>query len=141
LRDLNVDADKIPGSGAAGGFGAGLIAFCDATIVPGIDYILELLRFDEMLDQCDAVVTAEGSLDEQTGLGKGIAGVALRARKWKVPVHVFAGRVKGDARNLSHQLGVESINEISPSTIDDREGMRRAAELLSAAVKKAVAGW
>ena len=73
-QQLKVDVARISGSGAAGGLGGGLIAFCNARIVSGIDFILDLIKFDYSLRDCDLVLTAEGSLDAQTVRGKGIAG-------------------------------------------------------------------
>ncbi|HTP12645.1 MAG TPA: glycerate kinase, partial [Bacteroidota bacterium] len=141
LRDVGFDTKQVSGSGAAGGLGAGLSAFCRATIVSGSGYILDLLRFDELLEECDVVVTAEGRLDEQTGLGKGVAGITARARDWKKPVHVFAGRVTGNPLNIARELGVAAIHQISPPSMDDTEAMKRADELLGLAVRHAASTW
>ncbi len=141
LRDVNVDTKLISGSGAAGGLGAGLAAFCNATIVSGVGYILDLLRFERLLDECDAVVTAEGKLDDQTVMGKGIEGIAALARTAGKPVHILAGRVVGDARALASQLGVASIHEIAPASMNEREAMQEAERLLGSSVRTAAAGW
>ncbi len=140
-RDVRVDTKQISGSGAAGGLGAGLSAFCNATIVSGTGYILDLLRLDDLLDECDLVVTAEGRLDDQTGLGKGVAGLAARARNWKKPVHVFAGRVTGNLQNIARQLGVSGVHQISPETMNDAEAMRSAEQLLGLAVRQSSVTW
>lgn len=133
-NQLHVDVKKIP-CGAAGGLAAGLIAFCNARIVLGSDYILNILRFDEMLAQCDAVITAEGRVDEQTAQGKGIAAIAARANRLHKPVHVFAGRIEGDSESLIRQLGVHSIHQISPESLTQGEAMRRVEEFLSIGVR------
>jgi glycerate kinase len=81
-----------PGAGAAGGVGFGAIAFLGAEIKPGIDYLLDLLRFDEHLEGAVLVITGEGSLDEQSLRGKAPVGVATAAAKRDVPVIAVCGR-------------------------------------------------
>ena len=134
-QTIHRDVSSIPGSGAAGGLGAGLIAFCDAKLVSGIDIVLDTVRFDDLLKECDAVLTAEGALDSQTVKGKAIDGIARRAAKQRKPVHVFAGKVRGDASLLRAQLGITSLHEISPKKKDLQEAMKNASSFLSAAVK------
>ena len=130
------DVAEIPGSGAAGGLGAGLIAFLGAKIVPGTDYILDLVRFDELLVDCDMVLTAEGSIDEQSFLGKGISGIARRAKRLNKPVHAFAGRVRGNPTDLCRQLNIDSIHQITPAGVSEREAVDRVRELLSSSVRQ-----
>src|SRR4029453_9213449 len=77
--DLELDLASVPGAGAAGGLGAGAIAFLGATLRPGIELILDLLRFDRAVASADLVVTGEGALDHQTLRGKAPAGVARAA--------------------------------------------------------------
>jgi glycerate kinase len=134
-RDLHRDVSKIPGSGAAGGLGAGLMAFCDARIVSGIDFVLDTVRFDSLLQQCDCVITAEGMIDSQTLRGKGIEGVARRARKFNKPIHAFFGRIRGDPTALQKELGLASLNQISPDALPAHEAMRSAEMFLSNAVR------
>ncbi len=140
-QELRPDIDAVPGGGAAGGLAAGLIAFCHARPVSGSEYILDAIGFDNLLAHCDAVVTAEGRVDHQTAQGKGIAGIARRANRLQKPVYVFAGRIQGDNDLLAHELGVRSIRQISPDTIDDKEAIQRVQELLAASVESAAATW
>jgi glycerate kinase len=135
-RDLRRNVSEIPGSGAAGGLGAGLIAFCDATVESGIDYVLDLVRFDELAHECDCVITAEGMIDSQTLRGKGIEGVVRRARQFNKPVHAFAGRIGGNAALLRPQLGLESLHEISPEGIPLVDSMKNAGNFLSSKIKE-----
>jgi glycerate kinase len=130
-QQVHRDVSGIPGSGAAGGLGAGLIAFFGAKIVSGIDYILDVIRFDELLRDCDMVLTAEGSIDEQSLLGKGVAGLARRAKTLNKPVHAFAGRTIGDSEDLCTRLNLASIHGITPPFIDEKEAFSRVRELLS----------
>ena len=134
-REMNRTIATTPGSGAAGGLGAGLMAFCNATIVSGIDYVLDSVRFDTMLQQCDYVITAEGMIDSQTLRGKGIEGVARRARKFKKPVHAFVGRVHGNAVELQKKLELASLNQISPATMSTEDAMKNAESLLGVGVR------
>ncbi len=133
-RDLNSNCSDAPGSGAAGGLAYGLMTFCNAGVVSGIDHILDTIGFDDTLAACDCVITTEGMLDEQTLFGKGIAGIALRAKKFGKPVHAFAGRVNGDADRLKSLLGLASLTQISPEELDTQQAMRDASWLLADAV-------
>jgi len=134
-RDLHRDVSHTPGSGAAGGLGAGLIAFCNARILSGIDFVLDTVRFDSLLQQCDCVITAEGMIDSQTLRGKGIEGVARRARKFKKPVHAFVGRIHGDAMVLQKKLGLATLHQISPDEMPFEDAMRRAGSFLAVSVR------
>jgi glycerate kinase len=125
---------NIPGSGAAGGLGFGLMAFCNAEVVSGIDFILDTIRFDEKLASCDCVITTEGMLDEQTLYGKGIAGIAMRAQRFNKPVHAFVGRIQGNSEELKAQLGLVSLTQISPEELSSQEAIRDASWLLADAV-------
>jgi glycerate 2-kinase len=135
------DIASLSGSGAAGGLGFGLVAFCGATIVSGIDRILDLVQFDELLCNCDMVLTAEGTIDEQTSYGKGIAGVARHAATMNKPVHAFAGRVKGDPSALCRQLNINSIHQITPQFVTEKEAFSRAKDMLGLKIQEFVAGF
>ncbi len=80
-RDLGKNVRSIPGAGAAGGLGAGCLAFLNAELKPGIELVLDTVGFDRMLSKARLVVTGEGCLDRQTLMGKAPAGVAKRAKK------------------------------------------------------------
>ncbi|GAB4171360.1 MAG: glycerate kinase [Geothermobacteraceae bacterium] len=80
-----------PGAGAAGGLAVSLLAFCDATLEPGIDLVLSALDFDRHLAEADLVITGEGRFDAQSAHGKAVMGVAARAARHRVPVVVLAG--------------------------------------------------
>lgn len=123
-----------PGSGAGGGLGFGLLAFCNAEKVSGITYILDAVSFDEKLQLCDYVLTCEGTIDSQTAMGKGIAGISERAKKFNKPLHVFAGRIEGDAKQLRQQLHLASLTQISPQDISTEQAMKDASWLLADAI-------
>jgi glycerate kinase len=91
-RDLGVDVERTPGAGAAGGLGAGLIAFLDATLRPGIEVVMEATKFEERLTGAGLAITGEGKLDEQSMRGKTPAGVIRAAGRTGVPVIVVCGQ-------------------------------------------------
>jgi glycerate kinase len=82
-----------PGAGAAGGLGFGLMAFCGASLRPGVDLALDALGADGLFRDASLVITAEGRVDEQTLAGKLPVGVARRARRHGVPVVAVGGAV------------------------------------------------
>ena len=90
-RDLGIDILDMSGSGAAGGLGGGLVAFCKGKIASGIKTILDLIDFDNVISTADLVVSGEGKLDRQTYDGKVIDGVAKRCLKMNIPLDVIVG--------------------------------------------------
>ncbi len=91
-RSLGVDVATLPGAGAAGGLGAGLVAFLGASIASGFDVVAEATRLEERMQRCDAVVTGEGGFDSQSSLGKVTGRVTAMADALGKPWSVFAGR-------------------------------------------------
>ena len=81
----------MPGSGAAGGLGGGLVAFCNAKIASGINTILDLIDFDNVISSADLVISGEGKLDRQTYDGKVIDGIAKRCMKMNKPLDIIVG--------------------------------------------------
>jgi glycerate kinase len=90
---LNISMATMTHGGAAGGVAAGLATFLGADLVSGIEYFLDVVHFDDALQEADIVITAEGSLDSQTLEGKGPYGVARRSKNKKVPVIGLSGQV------------------------------------------------
>jgi len=107
-RDLKKKVADIPGAGAAGGAGAGLIAFLDARLVPGAALVIDASGFDDELPGARLVITGEGRVDAQTAYGKAPGEVAKRARAAGVPVLLLAGS-KGSGWESLSSLGVDSI--------------------------------
>lgn len=104
---LNKDMATVTYGGAAGGASAGVWAYLNAKLVNGIDYFLDMTRFDQSLAHSQLVITGEGSIDEQTLQGKGPYGVAIRARKAKVPVIGLAGKIPLEpSKKLSEYFNV-----------------------------------
>ncbi len=91
--ELGVDFRHVPGAGAAGGLGFGLLTFCGATLRSGFEVVVEATGLREAVAEADLILTGEGCLDSQTLAGKGPAGVAALARSLGKPVVAFGGRV------------------------------------------------
>ena len=93
-RDLGEDVERLPGAGAAGGLGAGLVAFTGARLRPGAEMVMEALSLDDRIRGADLVITGEGRLDSQTArFGKGPAAVARHARNAAIPVVGLGGSI------------------------------------------------
>ena len=90
---FGVNAQNIPGAGAAGGMGAGAVVFLNAGLTSGVELIMEMADFEEALGQADWVITGEGQLDSQTLSGKTINGVIKSAKAKDIPVAAFCGSV------------------------------------------------
>lgn len=119
------------GAGAAGGLGAGLIAFCGAEMGSGFDLISKLTRLEDRIKQAAVVFTAEGRIDSQTASGKTISGLAQLAKKYEVPVIALAGMVEDDLTALYEQ-GVTAVFAIADRPMSLKESKVRAGELLAA---------
>jgi glycerate kinase len=91
-RDLGVDVRDVPGAGAAGGLGGGLIAFLGAELRPGVEVVMEAVGLAGRLSGVDVVLTGEGKLDAQSLHGKAPAGVLRRARETGAKVVILCGR-------------------------------------------------
>lgn len=103
---------QVPGAGAAGAMGAGMLAFLGAELKPGIDTVLKMLEFDEKLEGADLVITGEGKIDGQSLRGKVVYGVAKRAKIKNVPVIALVGDVADDAYGI-YEEGVSAIFSIN----------------------------
>lgn len=118
-----------PGAGAAGGIGYGALVALNATFRPGVEVLLEVLRFDAALQRADLVVTGEGSLDDQTLHGKAPAGVAAAARAVGKPVVAVCGQRAVDRRTLAG-AGISATYALTDVEADPRRCMDQAGPLL-----------
>ena len=125
LRDTGFDVSSLPGGGAAGGMGAGCVAFFNAVIRSGIDTVLETLDFERRAADADLIFTGEGKLDAQTMGGKVVSGVL--ARRGNTPVIAVVGGYEGDERLLFEKglTAVFSINTL-PQTLAEGAGTHAA---------------
>lgn len=112
-KDLKIDVENVAGAGAAGGLGAGLMAFLSAELRRGIDIVIEYSKLEEKLNGATLVITGEGSIDGQTRFGKTPYGVAQAAKKQNIPVIALAGNV-GEDIDILYDYGFDSIFSILP---------------------------
>lgn len=126
-RDLGVNPAEIPGSGAAGGLGFGLMAFCGAKITSGFDLIAELIDLECRIQAADLVITGEGRIDAQTLHGKGPMGVARIARAFGKPVAAIAGLIESRDSLTPH---FDHLIQVKPESMTVSEAIRNARELL-----------
>lgn len=108
---LEEDISEIPGTGAAGGLGFGMMAFCKGKALSGIEEILNIVNIDKHLKDADFVFTGEGRIDGQTKHGKVPLGIAKRAAKYKVPVIAIVGSI-GEGYEENYDLGIDLILDI-----------------------------
>jgi glycerate kinase len=118
-RDLDKDVANVPGSGAAGGLGAGLMAFLDATLHRGVDLVIEAVGLADKVKSADLVITGEGSVDGQTVYGKTPVGVARVAKSFNKPVVAVAGTIGAGAEAV-YGHGVDVVVGIleGPTSLD-----------------------
>lgn len=128
-RDLGIDISDVPGSGAAGGTGAALMAFLKADLVHGIEMILKTIEIEKYIEKADLVLTGEGKIDEQTLNGKTIMGITSMAKKHNVPVIVLSGKV-GDKIERIYEMGVCGIYSIVNKPMKLSEAISGAATLI-----------
>jgi len=100
FRDLGLDVRDLPGGGAAGGLGAGLVAFLGAHLRPGVELVMNAVDLGRRMEGADLVVTGEGTLDEQSLHGKVPVGVIEAARGRGVPAIVLCGRAEVRPRDV-----------------------------------------
>jgi len=136
-KDLGIDVRDLPGAGAAGGLGAGLVAFLNARLVPGIEIISDAVGFIEHLKGAALVFTGEGRLDTQTMFGKTVAGVTKHAKILGVPVVVIAGELHGDLKEL-YRHGIDAALSIAPGPISREESEADAARLITDTTERAL---
>lgn len=127
--------DDVPGLGAAGGLGAALYVFTNSVMKSGIDVLLDLNGFDEMLDDTDLVVTGEGKTDYQSACGKVVYGIAKRCKEKDIPLFVISGSLSGDLEAL-YDAGVTSMEASVCNIMDIEDAMKNADKYLyNAAVR------
>jgi len=135
-RDLGKRVADVPGAGAAGGAGAGLLAFLDASLVPGAPLVVTASGFDEKLPGADLVITGEGRVDSQTAYGKGPGEVAKRAQGARIPVLLIAGS-KAPGWEVLSDLGVTAVVTLDQEGDNLQQLMGDAGEMLTRATARA----
>ncbi len=131
-HDLGTDITALPGGGAAGGFGAGLVAFLNAMLVPGASTLIALLGYDRQIPTVDLVITGEGKLDAQTVGGKAVQTIAQIASASGIPVIALAGTLDADIAALQ-RMGIQSAWSIVPGPCSLEQALSHSKAWLAAA--------
>jgi glycerate kinase len=137
-RDLGVEVETVAGAGAAGGLGAGLLAFCRAQLRRGVELVIHAVHLPERVQKADLVITGEGCLDFQTGFGKVPHGVAQVAKRYGKPVIALAGQL-GEGAERCRQWGIDACFSILSKPMSEGEAMANAIPLLRRAAEEV--GW
>jgi glycerate kinase len=135
-RDTGVAILQVPGAGAAGGLGGGLMALLGARLVPGVDLVMNTIGLKEQFRGCDWVITGEGRMDGQTLHGKAPAGVAKTARALGIPVMALCGAVGPGIESL-RRLGIRSIHPCVTEPMTEEQLRRGAATRLKRCARDA----
>lgn len=113
---------EYPGAGAAGGMGFAFLTFCNATLEPGVQIVLEETGLRQYIQDADLVITGEGRLDGQTVMGKAPMGVAGMAKEYGKPVLAFSGCVTRDATACNAE-GIDAFFPILRNVVSLKEAM------------------
>ncbi len=139
-RDLGVSIRDLPGAGAAGGLGGGLVAFVDGRLVPGVALVIETVQLADRLQDADLCLTGEGAIDASSAFGKTAVGVARLARSLGCPTLALAGTIGPGAPDVIAE-GINAFFSLcnAPMSLDSALG--RADDLLARAAEQAVRGF
>jgi len=124
----------LPGAGAAGGLGAGLVAYLGGRLAPGVELVAKACGLAQRMAGADLVITGEGRLDAQTAGGKTPVGVARIAKQQGIPVVALAGAL-GDGYEALYEMGIDAMASVSPGPMALSEAMARAPQLLADAAE------
>ncbi|MGI6143137.1 MAG: glycerate kinase [bacterium] len=131
LRDLGIAVQDIPGAGAAGGLGAGLLAFLKGRLAPGVELVLSAVKLEERIQRgADLIITGEGAINGQTVYGKAPIGVARLAKKYQLPVIAITGSIEPGAEAVLAE-GIDAVAAITPGPISLAKAMERAGALVT----------
>lgn len=131
-RYTKVDIDSFAGGGAAGGIGAVLIGILNAKMTPGIELLLSYSDMEEMVQDCDLVITGEGQSDKQTMFGKVPVGILAVANRYQKPTICISGALGIGYMDL-FDLGFVGIYSISDRAMTFQQALENAPEKLTAA--------
>lgn len=135
------DFEALKGGGAAGGFGAGVVALLNGQLRGGTDYILDLLAFENQLEDVAFIVTGEGYLDAQSLFGKTVVGISRRAKAKHVPVVALVGAYDVTLAHAYEEAGISAVFSLSVAPQSIAEAMINAESQLSAVARQVIALW
>lgn len=136
-KDLRKDVMKLKGAGAAGGLGAGLVAFTGAKLKSGVDIVVEATGLAKHLEGADLCITGEGRVDFQTAFGKTPSGVAKAARKQKVQTVAIGGGITDDARGV-FEHGIDGLASACARDMSLEEAMSNSRLHLANAAERVI---
>ncbi|MDF2628022.1 MAG: Glycerate kinase [Symbiobacteriaceae bacterium] len=136
-RDLGQDVEQVPGAGAAGGLGAGLMAFLGATLRRGVEIVVDAVGLTGRCEGSAMVLTGEGGTDFQTVRGKTPMGVARAAKVHGVPVICISGGL-GRSYQEIYEVGIDAACSIVPGPMPLAEALERGPELVEDATERAL---
>ncbi|GBF12147.1 glycerate kinase [Tepidibacillus sp. HK-1] len=139
-KDLKKNVIDIPGAGAAGGLGAGLLAFLSAELKRGVDIVIAATELEKHMNKADLVITGEGKIDNQTIHGKTPIGVAKTAKKLNIPVIGIAGSVSTDS-HIVHQHGIDALFSVVPGVISLHDAFEGASNYVYQTARNVAAVW
>ena len=116
-RELGRDVADLPGAGAAGGMGGGMVAFLGSRLQMGIETVLDTVGFDRLVSDADLVLSGEGKIDTQSLRGKVVIGVARRCKKHGVPLVALVGDI-GDNIENAYEEGVSAVFSTNRVAVD-----------------------
>lgn len=122
---LGKQVKDIPGAGAAGGLGAGLLAFLHAELKRGVEIVLETVKFHERIQGASLVITGEGRIDGQTVFGKTPVGVAKAAKRHHIPVIALVGSLSDDSDVVLNH-GIDALYSVVPGVIPLEKALENA---------------
>lgn len=135
IQQFGIDANTVPGAGAAGGLGIALLLFLNATLKSGIETVLNLVDFDSKLKDVSLVVTGEGCTDWQSAFGKVMHGVGVHSKKYGIPVVAIVGSM-GEGAEKIYESGIDSIITTVNAPMDLDKALTRAEELYFNAARR-----
>lgn len=131
LATAGTDISQVPGTGAAGAMGAGMIAFFGSRLQMGIQTVLDTVRFDEIIGDADYILTGEGKLDSQSLRGKVVIGIAERAKKQGRSVIAVVGGADDGEIGKAYDMGVTAVFPINRLPQDFSVSRHRSQENLA----------
>ena len=138
-KDLKINVEKIPGSGAAGGLGAGLMVFLKAKLEPGFEIVKRYTNLEEKINDANLVITGEGEMDFQTEFGKAPLEVAKIAKTRKIPVIAIVGNLNKISNKYDNYF--KKIFSLTSNKISKIEAMRNAENYLIEISEEAARYW
>ena len=135
-RTLGQSYNDIPGAGAAGGLGAGLMAFLNAKLRLGVDIMIDAVNLKDRMKGASLVFTGEGQLDFQTAFGKTPVGVAKVAKEYNIPVIAIAGGI-GDGAEAVYNAGIDAMLGIVQAPMSLEDAVEDALQLITDTAEQA----